>query len=339
MPKKDEFMFLGFNDRGWFSQNFAGYSLFGYVGDRERLQEAIQQNRSIIRKVLAIVLPSLKITSLLEVVTGFDLPKVATDSGLAKQLFDLLAQEENRRTIYEQLTALQRKAQKDGRFFQKVARDEYQKDAALSAPALKLEDKLVTVEGQLVHREAVQQHSKTFAATLRASKHEWLLCDYPPHALNERNSRFKGGGLLLREDTGFSEAFGRFLPFCTQIGWYPYVRVTGFYSSAKVNTEKLPSLSIALVEFRPPKNYLELRPELLSFGCNELDRLSYLDDWSDLLLFSYVPALVLAGSNLTPSDVDIEIAALLRKYAAKAASDLPVALVSFYDSVPIARDA
>jgi hypothetical protein len=289
--------------------------------------------------VLEIVLPNLKIVSLLKTITGFDLPMIATDSGLVEKLFDLLAQEENRRTVYEQLTALQRRARKDGRFFQRVSRNELKKTAALSAPAVNKEDKLVTVEGQLIHRDTVEQHSKTFAATLRTSKHEWILCDYPPHALNEKNERFTGSGLLLLEDAGFSKAFASYLPFDSKIGWYPYVRVTGFYSSAKETTEKLPSLSISLVEFKPPKKYLKVRPDLLAFSKNELARPIYLDDWSDHILFLYLSPIIFAGSNLLPNDVDLEFASVLRTHAREVQVDIPVALATFYEALPISGDA
>ncbi len=334
MPPEDGFFFSGLGENAWFGGNFDDYSLFGYIGDRERLREAIHQNRSLTRKVFEIVLPKLKIQSLLKIITGFDLAKVAADSGLAKQLLDKLAEEENRRTVYEQLTALQRRARKDGRYFQRVSLKEWKHTPALSAPQVKLEDKLVTVEGQLIHRDTVQQHSKIFAATLRASKHEWTLCDYPAHALNEKNKQFTGNGLLLREDTGFSKAFANYLPFNSQIGWYPYVRVTGFYSSAKVNTERLPSLSISLVEFRPPKKYLEVRPDVLRFTSGELEHANYLEDWSNLVLFSYLPPLILAGSNLTSNVVDREFASILRTYAGKVGPDLPAALATFYETLP-----
>jgi hypothetical protein len=336
MPKEDKYYFSGLDDGGWLGRNFSDYSLFGYIGDRERLQEAILQNRSLARKVFEIVLPRLKISSLLTAITGFDLPKFATDSGLAKELFVLLAKEENRRTVYEQLTALQRRALKDERFFQRVARKEWKKAAAMSAPPRKLEDKLVTVEGQLIHRDTVPQHSKTFSATLRASKHEWILCDYPPHALNEKNQQFTGSGLLLQEDAGFSKAFASHLPFNSQIGWYPYVRVTGFYSSAKANTEKLPSLSMSIIEYREPKKLLEVRPDLLRFIGDELKKPIYLAAWSDLVLFSYLPPLILEGSNVNASEADLELSSVLRTYADNVGSDIPSTLTKFYGALPVA---
>jgi hypothetical protein len=202
-----------------------------------------------------------------------------------------------------------------------------------------VEGKLVTVEGQLINRASVQQHSKTFAATLQASKPEWILCDYPPHALNERNPHFGGSGLLLREDAGFSNAFASYLPFNSAIGWYPYARVTGFWSSARINTEKLPSLSLSLIEFRPPKKFLEVRPKLLEFIRHELEAPNYLDDWSDLLLFSYLPPLICAGSNLRSSEVDDEFASDLRAYAKRVHSDLPTRLTGFYGALPSHREA
>jgi len=335
MAHPGDYYFTGLDKGGWFEANFADYALFGYIGDRKRLENAILQNRSMARKVFQIGLPKLKISSLLKTITGCDLPTATTDSGLAQQLFYLLANEENRRTVYEQLTALQKRARKDDRYFERVSRQDKSRRTVYATPSVTLEDKLITVEGQLVHRSTVPQHSKTFAATLRASTNEWILCDYPPHALNEDNPGFDGNALLLNEDKGFSAAFARYLPFRSQIGWYPYVRVTGFFSAARLNTEKLCSLSISLVEFRPPKKYLEVRGDLLSFSNNELRPPPVrLAEWSDLILFLYLAPLVATGSNLQASDLDAAFASVLRTYATKVGADVPVSLTNFYAGLP-----
>ena len=145
--------------------------------------------------------------------------------------------------------------------------------------------------------------------------------------------------MLLREDAGFSKAFARYLPFNPEMGWYPYVRVTGFFSSAKASTEGLSSLSMSLVEFREPKKYLEVRADLVELGSGELRHPIYLDRWSDLVLFLYLLPIVTAGSNLASSDISPELAAILRAYAGKIASDVPHALAKFYGSLPLPQDA
>jgi len=194
-----------------------------------------------------------------------------------------------------------------------------------------LEGKLVTVEGRLVHRDSVAQHSSAFAATLRSSSADWILADFPPHALSQKNANFDGNALLLSEDNGFSKAFEKHLPFATAIGWYPYVRITGFFTSAKLSTEKLPTLSLGFVEYRPPLKYLATYPSLRDFARGEISsERTYLRHWSDFVLFSYLAPLVLLGSNMNPSDTDPELATILAEYAGQVGDDLPVALHTFY---------
>ncbi len=143
---------------------------------------------------------------------------------------------------------------------------------------------LISVVGQLVHRSAVAQYSKELDAALRASKGEWLLADLPPHALHKANHRFDGNVLLLTEDQGFTKAFGKFLPFCTDMGWYPYVKVTGFFTNSRLQTEIFPSLSVSLVEYKRPRSYIQVRSALLGFANFEIkSHRNYLKHWSDMV--------------------------------------------------------
>lgn len=330
----DNFYLSGLDDGRWFGENFESYVLFGYVGDRERLLKELE-SKTIWRQLLEIFVPRVKIGSLLKILTGYDLGKVASDTSLAKEIFDLLAKEENRRTLTEHLRLAYERGKKKGRYFDRVSKSEYKKTRLFDADHNTLEGRLVTVEGHLVHRATVIQYSKPFDATLRASTGEWVLADFPPHALVPINSRFNGNVVLLTEDPGFTKAFGQFLPFSTEIGWYPYVRVTGIYTSARLATEKLPSLSIALVEYRPPRKYLEVRASLLAFAEREVrGKRIYLDRWSDLILFSYLAPIIFNGSNLRPGDAEAETSSLLRDYYNQTSNDVPQGLSKFYKSLP-----
>ena len=214
-------------------------------------------------------------------------------------------------------------------------KSEFQKTRLFSANLNFLEGRLISVEGHLVHRSAISQYSKPFDATLRASKGEWILADFPPHALQQANSSFNGNVLLLTEDVRFTKAFREFLPFSTEIGWYPYVKVTGFFTAARLTNEKLPSLSISLVEYRPPRKYLEIHRSLLAFAKSEIEgRKNYLDDWSDYILFAYLAPIIFSGSNISSGDADSDIAGVLKEYHSQARKDVPVALTNFYESLP-----
>ena len=330
----DNFYLSGLDNGRWFGKNSESYVLFGYVGDRECLLKELE-SKSMLRQLLEIFVPRVKIGSLLKILTGYDLGKAASDTSLAKEIFDLLAKEENRRTLTEHLRLAYERGKKKGTYFDRVSKSEYKKTRLFDADRNMLEGRLVTVEGHLVHRTTVVQYSKPFDATLRASTGEWVLADFPPHALVSTNSSFKGNVVLLTEDPGFTKAFQKFLPFSTEIGWYPYVRITGIYTSARLATEKLPSLSIALVEYRPPRKFLEVRVSLLAFAEREIrGKKNYLDDWSDLILFSYLAPIIFNGSNLKPGDADEETSSVLRNYHDQTSKDVPQGLSKFYQSLP-----
>jgi hypothetical protein len=46
------------------------------------------------------------------------------------------------------------------------------------------------------------------------------------------------------------------MPFWTDIDWFPFARVTGYFKAPSARTHQLPALSVAIVEYRPPEAYL-----------------------------------------------------------------------------------
>lgn len=309
------------------------FHLFGYVGDRERLNKEVS-TKSVFRRLAEILAPRLNIGTILKTLTTFDLLRVDPDKTLAKEIINFIDQQENNRKLTQLLQFVYRKGRRNGTYFDRVANAEYKKATLFEGNFNSIQDRLITVEGQLVHRSAVPQFSPSLAATLRASSGEWILSDFPPHGLVSANSRFNGKVLLLREDPGFTKTFSHYLPFSPELAWYPFLRVTGIFDASYVQTDIFPSLSVSLVEYRRPKIFREMRAEILRFGASELDHPIFLKEWSELLLFGYVVPILFKGSNLLPSDADVETTKLLRDYRGRVGNDLPTALVEFFDSLP-----
>ncbi len=322
-------------DAAWFAGKFEDYHLFGYVGDRGRLSQELRR-KSFVRRLIEVFAPRVNIGALLNALAKYELLHVDPGKTLAQDIINLVTEQENQRKLNELLAATYRKGRKSRRYFDTVDRSKLKKVPLFSARFNDLQDCLITVEGQLLHRSAVPQFNPNAAAPLRRSTGEWLLADFPPHALVNSNKEFKGKFLLLVEDPGFSKTFGDYLPFSTDIAWYPYVRITGFFDASHLQTEIFPSLSISLVEYRRPRIFQEIRDPLVRFlhdelyGYRHFEGSIYFKEWSNLLLFAYLTPIVFRGSNLEPADADEELAELMRAYTSLCAQDLPSALTPFY---------
>lgn len=330
----DEFFLTGLDQGRWFSLNFEVFSIFGYVGDREKLLE-IMRRKSLLRKVIEVFAPRINLASIINALSPYPLLKSNPQKSIATDIINIVTSEENRRTLTELLARTYTRGRKNHRYFDHVSKKRLNKATLFEASPNALQGQLITVEGQLVHRSTVAQFNSTTAAVLRTSTAEWLLADYPPHAFVNENSRFNGKVLLLREDPGFSDTFANVLPFCRYIGWYPYVRVTGFFDATNVATERLPSLSLSLLEYRRPHILTEVRASLVDFLTSELHgRRIYLKSWSDLIVATYLAPILFAGSNLTAPEADKEMAAVLHDLEAAASNDMPALLKPFYGALP-----
>lgn len=329
----DKFYMLGLNKGRWFSECFEPYHLFGYIGDREALRQELER-KSLARKIIEIVAPRISIASVLNAISEIDLVSTKNKTTIAQDIINLVTKYENQRKVTEILSRIYKKGREGGTYYGTVAAK--YGDNLYKGDFNSLQSRLITVEGQLVHRSVVSQYSKSVSSSLGASQQEWLLADYPPHAFVDRNDSFTGKVLLLNEDKGFADAFSNILPFNRVIGWYPYVRITGFFDASKIQTQIYPSLSICFVEYRRPIIYRELRNSLLDFIKTEFTRkkLNYLDNWSDLILFSYLCPIVFKGSNMEPKDSDDELKELIGRFLAIAnKSDIPQTLNEYYELI------
>jgi len=328
----DSFFFLGFDDAGWFDRNFEPFHLFGYVGDRDRLMASMTK-KSIWRQVIEVFAPRLNLATIVNALAQYPLLKVDPEKTLAHEVIKILTSEENRRTLTQLLEVTYKLNLKKGRYFDRVARPG-RAPAVCDADFKKLQDQLITVEAQLIHRDAVQQYNTAAAATLRSSSEEWLLSDFPPPGLVRGNDRFSGKFLLLREDPGFSDVFAETLPFARDIGWYPYVRITGYFDASRLSTERHPCMSISLVEYRRPRMITEVQDDALQFLEGELSGRNRLSDWSNLVLFAYLFPLLFNASNLKPSEADADVSVLLKRYISVVGADLPKSVNAYYAALP-----
>ena len=140
--------------------------------------------------------------------------------------------------------------------------------------------------------------------------------------------------LILSEDKGFTETFGDTLPFCLPISWYPFVRLTGFYSSAQRHRDKFSRLSIAFVEYRLPRNLNDVLSSIKFFIESELNDRNWLKYSEDFEAFAYLVPILFENANFKPEKTEAALSNILKQYKVTLGANMPNKLISFYDKLP-----
>ena len=333
LGSSDSYSFLGIKS-GWVSSRFEdNFSRFPYIGAREKLLQ-MQKEKGLARRVIETVIKRVKITSLLGYITekiiGWQPPQGSQPGKLAEDLIKVFDEESNKRTITRFLADTQSRCRKRHRYFETVDIRSASGISLFKVDQSLLQNEMVVVSGQLVHRDTITQYNGQMAQTVANLPGEWLLTDLPPHGMVKANTRFHGKVISLVMEKEFSQIFQRFLPFRKDIGWYPYCRVTGFFKEPGYG-QSAPSLDMVMAEFKRPKPYQAEGRDYFSFLEGELQNPNWLKDPSDLLCAIYVPPLLAKGSSIEnfkaddPNDKTI-----LQQCAALAGADFPSALGSWY---------
>ncbi len=331
MGNQDDYNFLDITS-GWLKERFEEeYSRFPYIGARDKLLQ-MQKEKSVGRRVLEAVLKRMKITSIVGYITekiiGWRPSQGSEPNKLAEDLIKVFDEESNKRTIARFLTDIQKKCEKRGRFFATLS---VWSQARLSKAAQSsLQDEMIVVTGQLVHRDAIAQYNSLMAQTVKDLPGEWLMADFPPNGMVPANDRFDGKVICLITEKKFNDIFQHYLPFRKDIGWYPCCRVTGFFKEAGYG-QSAPSVDLVMAEFRRPKPYQAEGRNYFSFLAGELNYLNWFESRSVVVVASYVLPLLAKGSSIEDFKVsDPGEKAILQKYIALVGTDLPTALDSWY---------
>jgi hypothetical protein len=244
-------------------------------------------------------------------------------------LIEVFDEESNKRTITRFLADTQNQCKKHHRYFETVSIWSSSGPSLSKVDQSSLQDEMVVVSGQSVHRDTVTQYNGRMAQTVANLPGEWLLADFPPHEMVEANDRFDGKVICIVMEKEFSQIFQRFLPFRRDIGWYPYCRVTGFFKEPGYG-QSAPSIDIVMVEFKRPKPYQAEGRDYFSFLERELKSPNWLQASSDLLSASYVLPLLAKGSSIENFKADPNEKTILQRYVALAGTALPSALGNWY---------
>jgi hypothetical protein len=217
-----------------FAPLFDDYQLFEYVGERERLWKDLE---SPMRRLLAGVFSD--VSAIFKAKTGFPLDEA----------LKALKDEQQQRALITKLHPPHKRLKSKRSYFPTVQVANPANPPLLPAEA-RLPGTAVCVEGCLMH-SSVLFHYYPQARPQLADASAWLMTDGPPHLL--ASGRFTGELLLLNFETpGRANRWPQavldrhwLVPLCES-----HRLLQGALGA------RLPALSVATVESRPPKAYL-----------------------------------------------------------------------------------
>jgi hypothetical protein len=305
--------------RGVFDGLFDDYQLFDYVGERERLRRDLE---------------SLGYGAIKALFSGLN-PFVKKWTGLSMEdVVKELQSRQDRKAPVTKLHDLHRRLKSKGSYFPTVQIANPTSPPLLPASS-RLPGTLVCVEGCLTH-SSVLAHYYPQARPQLADASAWLMTDGPPHLL--ASSRFTGELLILEFEAAAAALLRDSMPFWTDIGWYPYARVTGYFKAASVQTHQFSALTVAVVEYRPPKAYAagsnalesRLRTEFTSGNASNQS----LTSLEDRITATYLAPLISKRANQPAPATPQALSGLLKQLRQAVGAGMPPALDGFYRALP-----
>ena len=292
------------------------YTRFPYLGAREQLTQ-VQAAKNGGRKLIETLATEVNLTPILNGVSQLlgghaVLPKIKTNE-LAEKLIAIMDDRQNAKTIDILISEVQKQCEQEDRWFYSISPD-FGKAISKADPAI-LENKVVVLNASLVHKSAIAQYNPNLAQTVEKAPIGWLMMDVPPHCTVPENRKFDGKMIYLKADEEFNALFDNHFPLDTELGWCPYVRVTGFLKDL--------ILTVITIEYRLPKAsavYSIVR--LLQEGSAKK---------SDLALRSYMLPLMAKAHNIANYTATNDEKAAVRDFLRDAGDDLPIGTRSWYD--------
>lgn len=294
------------------------YQLLRYIGARD---EIFNELGGAWQKIFKGLLTDLG--RIAKSVSGVDVSGTAT----IEQIFKILEDNKNRATIAEKLRKLQIKLNNENRRFNSV--EATQGKALLSSAAQPPADSLVCVEGCIARGSAIAQYYPPAVVQL-GSPDAWFMTDGPPNMIRQETYGFGGKFLILDLEPGFEQKFDESMPFWPDIGWYPYIRITGYFRTPSPATRSLPALSVSLLEYRSPKGFLDASRDL----AGKLERNRATTDAENAITRAYLAPLISKAAKQPPTATIDELLPILKKLEAEIGAAMPQAISSYYGSLP-----
>jgi hypothetical protein len=264
---------------------------------------------------------------LVKSLSGIDLT-----SDTAKEILVILEDAENRKVLAEKLASLRSKLQLRTLVYNCVDAKNGRALLANAPPA----DSLVCVEACLATSSAILDFYPEGTEVLKGPD-AWFLIDGTPNLIHRNNKNITGEFLILDLPKGFDGHFFDRPPFFPDIGWYPAVRITGYFRTASKQTRGLPALTVALIEYRRPIGYLAASDELARLLKNALQpSITGANKQPELETLAWLAPLIYKAHKQVPGSVTDQLLPELKNLQAAVGSGMPKrrAIRDFYANLP-----
>jgi hypothetical protein len=301
-------------DGRWIGDMFDDFQLFPVIGDDPKTIQMLS-GESLIRSLFKVVLKRANLSVLVNSLTGLSLLAQSKDGNLLEEAYGKIEQNiELKRTINDRVRKAYYATAKAGMAFAYVKESLSPKRSPVASDYLgplfakidSIDRKFVSVSGVLCRIERAQTVSgANIAKSLKGSGVVWVLADYPFFVMGR--PEFHNGVILLNMNQDIVARIENALPFWAEVGWYPYVRISGECRYPHSPKYVYPSITPSWIEYRTPKKLDDVRAEIgeaytgkqhvsnAGFGVlreNPLDVLAYVD----------IIRILAKGANLDVSD-------------------------------------
>ncbi len=313
----DDFKFTYSDDK--LNHYFGESVIFPYVNHLQLLLEFID-NENKWKKIIPIVARKIRIATLLNELIGFSLLNQDTSKkGLVEELIEVFQKNEGNEIVFDWFSKKIISA-KNGHYFGSISRNYstsklnplFDYNSKINSRD-SIDKKFIIVEGTICFKETLKVNGQLFDS-LKKSKNEWVMCNFPPEGMILENEDYSPDCLLLDFDEKFLDVFGAMIPFIEEIGWYPKCTVGGFFDQKAMTYLNYPVLKTSIIQFQKPKHPDNIVGGLIQYLQKEYKNPIYLKELHSRIYLYYFVLEMFNGWDISYENIDPALKEILSQF-------------------------
>ena len=327
----DEIKFVGqlYYGSRWSSRYFGELAPFEYVGNLDSFK-AYATRKGIWREILRLFGRRVSIAGLINDLIDIPLLGSRDKKTVLSEIIEIYEKHDADRTLMEWFSKELAKARKTNRHFTSISKHVASENALHSHSVTTLDEKFVIIDGAICRKDHLRHNGALYEAASHSSS-QWILCDFPPIGMTKDNPEYTGELVFVDLDDGFEDVFTGLVPFCPDIGWFPYCRVAGFLNSKRLNREQFPTISMSLLFQRRPISPEPNADDLRSFVEGEVRNRIFLRELSARVVLYYLVPSMYAAWRISYERIDEELLSLVAQLFEEDRGRLDPGMVELYD--------
>lgn len=236
--------------RDWWKPYVGPPVAFEYIGHRDALLEYVKR-KGVWQQLLEALGRRISIASLVNDLLDVNLVGSKDKKTIIEEIITIYEKHNANKTLLQWLAQEIGRATRNGRRFTSVSKRLRSETPLSGSDLLAIDSQFIVLEGTICRKDHLAENASLYEAASH-SKCTWVICDFPPVGMNKENSAYRGELVLLETEEGFDDIFGDRAPFSIDIGWFPFVTVSGFLNARRLSSEHFPTLQASIVMYRRP---------------------------------------------------------------------------------------